>query len=77
MAEGKSERLWDHTAAVIATIAEVNRDRKKRSRPYTPAEFHPHVKQKRKGRTISVEDLTRQILLIQESKYPGGATGAG
>lgn len=41
MATARRRDAWDRTAAVMALIAEVNRDRKRRPRPYTPADFHP------------------------------------
>jgi hypothetical protein len=41
MAEGRSRAAWDHTAYVVATLANVHRDPKKRPRPYEPEDFHP------------------------------------
>jgi hypothetical protein len=40
MAEGRTRERWNHTAAVLAMIANVNRDPKK-GRPLNPADFHP------------------------------------
>jgi hypothetical protein len=39
--EGRQRENWNHTCAVIAQIAEVHRDPKQRSAPYTGAEIHP------------------------------------
>ncbi len=42
MADGAQEQAWNHTSAIVAMIAEVNRDSKRRSRPFTATEFHPY-----------------------------------
>jgi len=41
MAEGCNRAQWRHTSAVMALIANVNRDPKK-GRPFEPADFDPH-----------------------------------
>ena len=41
MAEGRVRSEWNQTSSILALIATVNRDRKKRSRPFDPREFHP------------------------------------
>ena len=41
MAEGKAKDAWQHTAAILALIANVNRDPKKK-RPFMPADFNPY-----------------------------------
>jgi len=38
---GRQRDQWNHTASLIAQIAEVHRDPKKRSRPYDASEIHP------------------------------------
>ncbi|WP_428937764.1 hypothetical protein [Fontivita pretiosa] len=40
MAEGRIEQEWNHTAAILAMLANVNRDPKK-GRALRPADFHP------------------------------------
>ena len=40
MAQAHQHDAWNHTAAVLALIANVNRD-PKRGRPFKPADFHP------------------------------------
>jgi hypothetical protein len=47
MAEAQASAQWDHTAALLAMLAEPHRDKKKRSRPFTPADFHPFVKHRK------------------------------
>jgi hypothetical protein len=48
MAEGRQRDEWGRTSSLMAIIAEANRDKKKRSRPFKPSDFNPfaqHVKQ--------------------------------
>lgn len=40
MANGRSRSLWDHTSHLMALIANVNRDPKKK--PIDPSVFNPH-----------------------------------
>ncbi len=47
MTDARRNDQWSHTAAVMALTANVHRNPKKRSQPYTPAEFHPLVEQKK------------------------------
>jgi len=39
--EGRRREWWNHTCAVLAQMAEIHRDPKKRSRPFDAAEMHP------------------------------------
>ena len=41
MSEARSRDTWRHTAAVMALIANVNRDPRKH-RPYKAEDFNPH-----------------------------------
>ncbi len=41
MAEGRQNEQWNHTAALLAMLANVNRDPKK-GRAFQPNDFHPH-----------------------------------
>lgn len=42
MAEGRQTEQWNHTSAVLAMMANVHRDPKRR--PYQPRDFHPLAK---------------------------------
>ena len=46
MADAKRRDQWSHTAAALAMTANVHRDRKKKSQPFTPADFHPLARRK-------------------------------
>ena len=41
MATARRRDAWDRTAALLAMLANVNRDDSKRSQPFSPADFHP------------------------------------
>jgi hypothetical protein len=45
MVEARSRALWNHTASVLALLANAHRDPKK-TRPFTPSDFHPHHRRK-------------------------------
>jgi hypothetical protein len=42
MAEGHHKDRWQHTASIMALIANVNRDPKK-TRPFKSSDFNPYV----------------------------------
>ena len=50
MDEGRSRAAWAHTSAVLAMLAEVNRDRKKKASPFRPGDFDPWALQDRKDK---------------------------
>lgn len=59
MAEGKMARDWDHTAAIISTLININRD-PKQGKPVTSNECHPFLSRKmKKPKPIqgSIQDL--------------------
>ncbi|MFM1881638.1 MAG: hypothetical protein RJA05_47 [Planctomycetota bacterium] len=41
MAEGRARDQWDHTAALLAMLANAHRDHRQRSEPFGIADFHP------------------------------------
>lgn len=47
MSRAKAREAWSHTAAVMALIANCNRDPKKRRQPWSPDDFHPLAKRDR------------------------------
>ncbi len=49
MTEGRSRETWRHTSTIVWIVAEVNRSRKKRARPFAPEDFDPY--ERRRGRT--------------------------
>ena len=62
MAEARARAAWARTSAVLALIANVNRDPKKR-RPFTPADFDPYATQDRRKQAtpLDMNDLRRAL----------------
>ena len=58
MCDARRQDQWSHTAALMALIANVHRNPKKRSRPYLPADFHPLIERKR----VSIEKVGIRVL---------------
>jgi hypothetical protein len=44
MADGVAQERWNHTAQILATLCELQRNPKRRSRPFTADEFHPYLR---------------------------------
>ena len=56
MAEAKGRESWAHTSALMALIANVNRDPKK-TRPFKPADFDPHTVKDKRDKAIELTDM--------------------
>jgi len=56
MAEARGRDNWAHTSAILALIANVNRDPKK-TRPFKPADFDPYATKDRREDAIEVTDM--------------------
>ena len=54
MAEARSEHNWAHTSALLALIANVNRDPKK-SKAYKPADFNPFSERVRQAARVKTD----------------------
>jgi len=52
MAQSRQEDNWNHTAALLTMLANVNRDPKK-GRAFKPADFHPALPARRKRAELS------------------------
>ena len=46
MAEAKRQHDWNVASTIMALMAEMNRDRKKRRKPFKPDDFNPYADQK-------------------------------
>lgn len=72
MAEARSKHDWGRTSSLLALIANVNRDPKRQSRPFTPDQFNPHAVRRRKpkGRPFDVGRFADDLMRIsgQESR---------
>jgi hypothetical protein len=56
MAEARGRDNWAHTSAVLALVANVNRDPKK-TRPFKPADFDPYSAKGKRDEAIEVTDM--------------------
>lgn len=56
MAEAQGRGRWAHTSAILALIANVNRDPKK-TRPYRPSDFDPFSASEKRDGAIEVTDM--------------------
>ena len=55
--KGRQRELWNHTSSLLAQLAEIHRDPKKRPRPYDAAEIHPLRERKSVVRIATNEEL--------------------
>ncbi|HPD17392.1 MAG TPA: hypothetical protein PLE19_20840 [Planctomycetota bacterium] len=56
MAEARGRDNWAHTSAILALVANVNRDPKK-TRAYKPSDFDPYTAKDRRDEAIEVTDM--------------------
>ena len=57
MAEARREHDWSIASSQMAMLAEIHRDRKRRSRPFSPAEFNPLTRRTAKPIPTTVTQL--------------------
>ena len=67
MAESKSKDSWNHTASLMALLANAHRDKKRKSSPYKPSDFNP-FSGSRKRQRVSVEQLTREMMAMTRAR---------
>ncbi len=69
MAEGKSRDQWNHTAAMLAHLVNVQPFRRKGAKLAKPTDFHPFAR-RRSGRhtPVSVDRLTDEMVKFGEGK---------
>ena len=65
MHEGRARDLWTHTSSVLALIANVNRDTKRR-KPFSPDDFNPYA-ERRRGRSAGMPITTDNIALLKKA----------
>ena len=66
MAESRSQENWAHTSAILALVANVNRDPKK-SRAFKPADFNPHAQ---KPVSIKADISVLKQVFVDPSRKP-------
>lgn len=72
MAEARGRDNWAHTSAVLALVANVNRDPKK-TRAYKPSDFDPYSARDKRDEAIEVTDMA----VLKDAFLPVSAGQAG
>jgi hypothetical protein len=62
MFEGRQKAEWARTSSSMALLAELNRDRQKKSTPFSPADFNPYAE---KAQAIKADKATQFKMLKQ------------
>ena len=77
MAEGRGREMWHHTSAVLALMANCNRD-PKRSRAFSPADFNPYASRRRRGTPITAAniDVLKRIFVTADGAGTAKQTGS-
>ena len=73
MAEARVDAEWNHTSAILAMLANVNRDPKKHG-PYRPEDFHPL---KRRASPQGIRITKSSIGILKVFCNAGPAMGKG
>lgn len=66
MAEARGKAEWSQTSAMLAMTANVNRDPKKKRRPYTAEDFNPYAqgrRAKRRARPVGFDPRLKAIMV--------------
>ena len=72
MAEGAARSAWAHTSALLALIANVNRDAKK-TRAYKPSDFDPYARKVFGEQVPPVRDIDILKKVFVDSACQGAA----
>lgn len=68
MWEGRVRENWNHTAQMMALTANINRDPKRKSKPFAPADFHP-LERARESRVIPADiTVLRDVFVTPHQK---------
>ncbi len=61
MAEAKRQHDWHIASSVMALTAEINRDRKRRRKPFKPDDFNPYTATKKVPVKATVEQVANLL----------------
>lgn len=73
---GKQEFHWELQSHLLALLANIHRDKKKRSKPYQPSEFNPLVAKKVKKRATGIIASIAAALLPEHKQATFAALNA-
>ncbi len=65
MAEAKRQHDWNVASAIMALMAEMNRDRKKRRKPFKPDDFNPYAQ----THPVVAKATVEQVAALLGAKY--------
>jgi hypothetical protein len=65
MADARRRDGWQHTSAVLAMLANVHRNPKKKPQPFTPSEFNPLVNERKKAKAKTGVSTLKTIFVDQ------------
>ena len=72
MADARQAEEWNHTAAILAMLANAHRDPKK-TRPFKPADFHPGTQRTKCSRRIVNADISiLKSVFVDRAPIPAG-----
>ena len=66
MAEARSHHDWNHTAAVMALLANCHRDPKK-SKTFKPNDFHPHTQRRTERMSTVPVSVLKQVFVDRQT----------
>jgi len=69
MADARQLDEWNHTAAILAMLANTHRDPKK-TRPFKPAEFHPGTRPRPQHPTEKVNVSVLKTVFVDRAPSP-------
>ena len=74
MADGPGRTSWAQTSLIACILANANRDPKKRSRPYTPADFDPYAEDadREDSRRLTAENITDLKMFVPQPRRAKG-----
>jgi len=73
MAEAKRQHDWNVASTIMALMAEMNRDRKRRRKPFKPDDFNPYAQQRSVIAKCTVEQAA-SMLGASYTKAPQAST---
>lgn len=68
MADWRSRAEWGRASSLMALLANIHRDSRKRRRPYRPQDFDPHHAGRRKGARVTGEQVANDIMRMAEKR---------